>query len=208
MALSRETAVIKALWRARKLIGQWAGQIAYEDVDTYHDDACRRLGDRVIAGQIKGAHPSLVMKLVSNVSTSGNVTDIPSNIIVQSIAPLGTVTANGVTLTRPLQYKPFLEDLLLGGLAPEWDYYTIVGATAGSSILSYSYTGLPLAPASVNIRAGVYPAAPNTAAGNFTDLEEQLENELIDMLVEIIGERMGEPNSQLAPPAEPRTTLP
>lgn len=202
MALTREQAVIRAHWRARRLIGQMANQMSYEDFDSFHDDALNRLAERNVGENLEGGDHRLVAKSVPNISGSSNIFPVPSNIVVRSIESQGTVTANGGTGTgNPLQYKPNLEDVLYGGLSPNWEYYTIAGGgNVGGALHLYKSDGSVFSPPTINIRAAVYPQKAATASGVFTDLPVQLENEYIDLLVEVALEKFTQMVGGQAPP--------
>lgn len=184
--------------RFRQTIGQAANQIAYEDFDSYSQDALQRLIDDVIDRAVKGAPWPLIMKLSGNISSaSSGVFNIPSAIAIQSIPSPGEVLANGGGGSGlPLQFVEDIELLKIGGFSDIWEYYTITGAgSVGGAILTYKGDGSVFNPTTINIRAAVFPVLPTNAVDPITDLPVTLENDYIDKLVEVAREKMAGPQA-------------
>lgn len=197
MALNVGEAQERAYYRLARAIGEKEAGLARYMIQSWFDDGLRRMADEASMG----SSAPLLHKLISSTTITAGVAAIPSNVIVATIAPQGTVTLNGGTSSLACQYVPMLQDLEMGGRSEDWEYYSIL---AGSSISNAAihvrkFDGSITGAASLNIRAGVYPTKPSpyTISGTFVDLPVQLEDNFIDKLVEIGMQKMGMGNAAM-----------
>lgn len=154
-------------------------------IQSWFDDGLRKMADE----ESMGASASLLHKLISSTTITAGVAAIPSNVIVPTIAPQGTITLNGGSSALACQYLPMLQDLEMSGRSEDWEYYSILaGSTVSNAAIHVrKFDGSITAATSLNIRAGVYPSKPVTVTVNavFVDLPVQLEDSFIEALVQI-----------------------
>lgn len=191
MSLSVGEAQERAYYRLARQIGEKEAGLARYMVQAWFDDGLRRMADEAAMS----SSAPLLHKLISGIAISSGIAIIPSNVIVMTIAPQGTLTLTGGTSSLALQYVPMLQDLEMGGRSEDWEYYSILASAAisNASIYIRKFDGSVTAATSLTMRAGVYPTKPvsYTASGLFVDLPVQLEDNFIDKLVEIGMEKYG-----------------
>lgn len=126
------------------------------------------------------------------VTITSGVGALATNCAVHTIPMIGRVKDASGANTYSLQFVPSLQDLDFPR-NDEFVYYTINGGAAvGGSIFIKAGTRAPATPTSLTVTAGVFPTLvkPYTAATAITDLAVQHEDDLINILVQLVTEKM------------------
>lgn len=188
MAITRLQAVERAYFR----IHRKGMEVEHHKIDSVQDDALALVADRCAQGLLPNVDPSVVHKLTTNIALTSGRANLDASLMVKTIPEMGTVTVNGSGVTgRPAEFCPTLTDLFSGGRSDQYEHYTIAGGSSvGGAIHVRKWDGTTIG-TSVDIYCGVYPTKPGTAAGTYTNLSEQLEEDFIDCLVEVAMERFG-----------------
>jgi len=167
---------------ARGLSESKAGVYRFE-IESMVDTALNRLGDK-----IADSPDFATMQKNFTVSVSSGVGALASDCVVRTVPPpRGLVRISGAAA----MWLPSIEDLELGGRPTDWLYFTVRGGSSqGGAIHVYSGDGVAQT-ATATVIANAYPSQ---AAGTFSGLPTQFQDDLVSILVAMVQEKFGMPD--------------
>lgn len=181
MGTNVQDTVEKVFYRVAKGLSESKAGIYRFEIESMLDNALNRLGDKTA----DSADYAVLQKTFAVSLTSG-VGALATDCVVRTVSPpRGSVLITGQSFR--CQWLPSIEDLELGGRPTDFLYYTVRGSTNGA-IYVYDGNGTPTTGTTSSVIANYYPVQ---AAGTFTNLPVQLQDDLIAILVAMCQEKMG-----------------